>query len=502
MPDTSTIKKYLEVGYFLKTEEHKVLFNSYEFILMFLPITLGIYFLACRVKKGRLGIVVLAVASILFVAFSNIPSAVILLLSIVGNYWLSHQISRKQGKAKKVWLIFGLIVNIGILAYFKYANFLIDGVNGFFGSDIPLISVFLPVGLSFYTFQQVAYLTDTYKGEVVSCSFVEYLLYVAFFPKLVQGPIVQQKELIPQFSDLCRNVNWDNVAKGLFVFAIGLAKKVLVADNFGKVVDYGFTHISSLNSFETILSILGYTFQIYFDFSGYCDMAVGIGLMFNIELPQNFNSPYRALSISDFWKRWHITLTSFLTKYIYIPLGGSRRGKARTYLNILIVFLVSGLWHGAGYTFILWGLMHGIAMVLERITRIRYEKLPKVIRWVLTFAFINITWVFFRAGSVTDAIAMLTQVFTGGWSFSINAELTEMLLQPTLISLSNRIFGLPVIAVLSCVAALLSVLLLKNSTERIKSFKPNAGMWFQTYLLLAMSILSVSGVSTFLYSNF
>lgn len=231
-------------------------------------------------------------------------------------------------------------------------------------------------------------------------------------------------------------------------------------------------------------------------------MAVGIGLMFNIELPQNFNSPYRALSISDFWKRWHITLTSFLTKYIYIPLGGSRRGKARTYLNILIVFLVSGLWHGAGYTFILWGLMHGIAMVLERITRIRYEKLPKVIRWVLTFAFINITWVFFRAGSVTDAIAMLTQVFTGGWSFSINAELTEMLLQPTLISLSNRIFGLPVIAVLSCVAALLSVLLLKNSTERIKSFKPNAGMWFQTYLLLAMSILSVSGVSTFLYSNF
>ena len=166
------------------------------------------------------------------------------------------------------------------------------------------------------------------------------------------------------------------------------------------------------------------------------------------------------------------------------------------------MFLVSGLWHGAGYTFILWGLMHGIAMVLERITRIRYEKLPKVIRWVLTFAFINITWVFFRAGSVTDAIAMLTQVFTGGWSFSINAELTEMLLQPTLISLSNRIFGLPVIAVLSCVAALLSVLLLKNSTERIKSFKPNAGMWFQTYLLLAMSILSVSGVSTFLYSNF
>ena len=213
-------------------------------------------------------------------------------------------------------------------------------------------------------------------------------------------------------------------------------------------------------------------------------MAVGIGLMFNIKLPQNFNSPYKALSISDFWKRWHITLTNFLTRYIYIPLGGSRKGKIRTYLNILIVFLVSGLWHGAGYTFILWGLMHGIAMVLERISKSRYETLPKVIRWILTFAFINMTWVFFRAASVTDAIAMLRQVFVGGWSIAINAELTETLLQPTLISIANRIVGLPVVSILACAAALLTVLLLKNSTERLKTFKPSAGMWVQTYFLL------------------
>lgn len=308
------MKKNFKVSCFLKKGETKVLFNSYELILAFLPITLVIYFLACRVRKGRLGIAVLAIASILFVAVSNIQSAAILLLSVAANYWLGHQISRKQREVQKVWLIVGLIFDIGILGYFKYANFLVVGINGFFGVDIPLVRAFLPVGLSFYTFQQIAYLADVYKGEAMPCGFGEYLLYVAFFPKLVQGPIAQQKELIPQFSDLGRKVlNWDNVAKGLSLFAIGLAKKVLVADNFGKIVDYGFGHISSLNSYEAILAVLGYTFQIYFDFSGYCDMAVGIGLMFNIELPQNFNSPYKALSISDFWKRWHITLTNFLT---------------------------------------------------------------------------------------------------------------------------------------------------------------------------------------------
>ena len=467
-----------------------MLFNSYEFIL------------ACRFGKVHLGIAVLAVESILFTSISSIPSAAVLLLSVMANYWIGHQIFRGQGKNKKAWLILGLAVDIGVLGYFKYAGFLVGSLNGLFGSDIPQVHAFLPVGLSFYTFQQIAYLVDAYRGEAVPCNFGEYLLYVAFFPKLVQGPIAQHKELIPQFSDPGRQMlNWENMAKGLFVFAIGLAKKVLVADNFGKIVDFGYSHISSLNSFEAVLAILGYTFQIYFDFSGYCDMAVGIGLMFNIELPQNFNSPYKALSISDFWKRWHITLTSFLTQYIYIPLGGSRKGRIRTYLNILIVFLISGLWHGAGYTFILWGLMHGMAMVFERIAKSRYEKLPKWIRWTFTFVFINITWVFFRAESIADAIAMLNQVFAGGW-FTINAELTETLLQPTFISVANRILGLPAVAVLSCIVALLAGLLLKDSTEQLKSFKPSPGTWFCTYCLLILSILSFSGVSTFLYSNF
>lgn len=286
------------------------------------------------------------------------------------------------------------------------------------------------------------------------------------------------------------------------MFAIGLSKKVLLADNFGKIVDFGFANISSLNSFESLLAVLGYTFQIYFDFSGYCDMAAGVALAFNISLPQNFNSPYRALSISEFWKKWHITLTNFLTKYVYIPLGGSRKGKTRTYLNVIAVFLISGIWHGTGLTFLVWGMMHGIAMVLNRIFKTEYRKIPKIIQWGLTFVFVNITWVFFRAESITDALNMIKQVFVGGWSFTVNAELTETLLQPTFISIANRISGLPIALVVFYVSALLAVLLLKNSNEKLNTFKPNFVTLAWTYLLLILSVLSVSGVSTFLYSNF
>ncbi len=370
-------------------------------------------------------------------------------------------------------------------------------------TELLKVDIYLPIGLSFYTFQQISYLVDTYRSETVPCGFSEYLLYVSFFPKLTQGPILRQNEFIPKLlNSNSRILNWDNISKGIFMFAIGLSKKVLLADNFGKIVDFGFANISSLNSFESLLSVLGYTFQIYFDFSGYCDMAVGVALAFNISLPQNFNSPYKALSISEFWKRWHITLTNFLTKYIYIPLGGSRKGKIRTYFNVIAVFLISGIWHGTGYTFLVWGMMHGIAMVLDRVFKTEYRKIPKIIRWVLTFVFVNVTWVFFRSGSIADALNMLKQVFVGGWSFTVNAELTETLLQPTFISVANRILGLPISLVIFYVAALLAVLLLKNSNEKTDTFKPNFATWAWTYLLLILSVLSVSGVSTFLYSNF
>lgn len=475
-----------------------MLFNSYEFILLFLPITVVLYFLTCKIKNRRWSLSFLVAASLIFCAFSGVLSLVVLLFSALLNYFVGNQISKRMNTSKKIWLTVGIILNIGILSCFKYANLWYAGVT-----ELLKINIYLPIGLSFYTFQQISYLVDTYRSETVPCDFSEYLLYVSFFPKLTQGPIVRQEEFIPKLSGSNRRIlNWDNISKGISVFAIGLSKKVLLADNFGKIVDFGFANISSLNSFESLLAVLGYTFQIYFDFSGYCDMAVGVALAFNISLPQNFNSPYRALSISEFWKRWHITLTNFLTKYVYIPLGGSRKGKIRTYFNVIAVFLISGIWHGTGLTFLVWGMMHGIAMVLNRIFKTEYRKIPKIIQWGLTFVFVNITWVFFRAESITDALNMLKQVFVGEWSFTVNAELTETLLQPTFISIANRISGLPIALVVFYVSALLAVLLLKNSNEKLNTFKPNFVTWAWTYLLLILSVLSVSGVSTFLYSNF
>jgi D-alanyl-lipoteichoic acid acyltransferase DltB (MBOAT superfamily) len=231
-------------------------------------------------------------------------------------------------------------------------------------------------------------------------------------------------------------------------------------------------------------------------------MAIAVAMMFNIDLPQNFNSPYKALSISDFWKRWHMTLTGFLTRYVYIPLGGSRKGIVRTCVNIMIVYLVSGIWHGTGITFLLWGTLHGAAMIVHRLFRDSYDRFPKIIRWLATFLFINVTWVFFRAGSVSEAVDMLRQVFVGGWEFYINPELTETLLQPTLISAASRFLTLPVVAVAGVAVSIFVATRMDNSMQMTERFKPGAASWIVTYIMLVLSILSLSGVSTFLYTNF
>lgn len=330
-------------------------------------------------------------------------------------------------------------------------------------------------------------------------------MFVTFFPQLIAGPIVLHNEIIPQFENKQNlHFNTDNFSKGLYIFSKGLAKKVLIADNFGKIVTFGYANIYSLSSFEAILTILAYTFQIYFDFSGYCDMASGIASMFNINLPMNFNSPYKANNISDFWKRWHMTLTRFLTNYIYIPLGGSRCSKTRTCINVLIIFLISGIWHGAGFTFILWGLMHGIAMVIYRLLSKSIDKIPCAITWAITFIFINITWVYFRAESISDANQVLSQVFSGG--FTLNFEITETLLNIIPISIIcnilefNGIVNLVMIAIMIGTTAI--CLFTKNTLERAEKFKANTATLLSSCVLLIWSILSLSGVSTFLYFNF
>lgn len=233
-------------------------------------------------------------------------------------------------------------------------------MNAVFGSSFELKNIVLPLGISFFTFRQISYIVDSYRGETKGYTFWDYAFFVSFFPQLVAGPIVMYNEIIPKFR---KPGNWhvvvENFSKGIYIFAIGLFKKVIIADRFGKAVTYGFGNIEILSSMEALVVSLSYTFQLYFDFSGYCDMASGIGYMFNIELPQNFNSPYNAKSIAEFWDRWHMSLTRFLRNYVYIPLGGNQRGKLRTYVNIMVVYLIGGIWHGANWTFILWGMLHG-----------------------------------------------------------------------------------------------------------------------------------------------
>ena len=476
-----------------------MLFNSYEFLLAFLPIALFLFFLSRKFLNASCCKAVLLISSLVFAAFSGPVGIAVLSASMLFNYGFSVSI-RKFRKHKKLIFIAGLIFNVVLLAVFKYFNFFADAISD---GQSPALHIGLPIGISFYTFQQLAFLTDTYRGETESCNFLDYCLFTSFFPKLVQGPIALHGDLMPQMRTLAdRKLNFDNLSKGLYMLAIGLSKKVLIADQFGKIVDFAYGHIPTLNQFEAILAVFSYTFQIYFDFSGYCDMACGIAGMFNVELPRNFDSPYKAKNISDFWKRWHITLTSFLTKYIYIPLGGNRKGVFRTCINTIVVFLVSGIWHGTGVTFLIWALLHGIATIVYRFVKKYYDKMPHFLQWLLTFIFINVTWVFFRASSLEDAFGILKAAFCAGGTFTINAELTETLLQPSLISLASRILTLPVVVVLGSVTALLGVLFLKNTEQKASTFRATSGQWIQTFLLLLLSILSISSISTFLYSNF
>ena len=467
-----------------------MLFNSYIFILVFLPIVIMLYFGMNRLKKFTLAKWILIVSSVMFLGYYSFKCAIVLAVSIIINFLINQRLAKQNGKTKKVWLAIGIIINVLFLGFFKYANFFAE-------------NIIMPLGISFYTFQQIAYMVDSYRGEVEECSFVDYLLFVSYFPKLIQGPIAYHNELLPQFQDeKKKHLDFGNFARGITLFSQGLFKKVLLADNFGKIVDYGYSSITNLNSFEAILVIIGYTLQIYFDFSGYCDMAMGVSNMLNIELPWNFNSPYKAKNISEFWKCWHMTLTRFLTKYIYIPLGGNRKGTMRMYINIIIVYLVSGLWHGAGYTFIVWGVLHGLATVLYRMFKKTYDKIPSFIQWGMTFAFVNVSWIFFRAPNVTDAFAIMKQVLTGGWRFAINAELTETLLQPTLISVPCQFLPIQVVVICAVIIAILACVFLKNNLERIQTFKPTLKWMLVTYMMLVIGILSLSGVSTFLYTNF
>lgn len=486
-----------------------MLFNSYIFIFLFLPLALAGYFLLNHWHHYRLANVFLVGMSLWFYGYFTPSYLWIICGSIVGNYLISRLLQRITATpCKKMLLALGTLANVAVIFYFKYFNFFLQNVNALLGKDFVLQNIVLPLGISFFTFQQISYLVDSYRGQTKNYRFDEYALFVSFFPQLIAGPIVLHNEIIPQFRDVCRRrPQAPNLSKGLYIFAVGLFKKVIVADTFGHAADFGFGTIVTLTSLEALLVAVSYTLQLYFDFSGYCDMALGIGTLFNIDLPQNFNSPYKALSIPDFWSRWHMSLTRFLRMYVYIPLGGNRKGKIRTYLNIMIVFLVSGIWHGANWTFILWGVLHGALNCLNRLFQKQWQRLHMVTQWFFTFLIVNLLWVLFRADSIADAISFYRELFR--WSsFSIRSELYGCFTLPEFLwleqtfsplgDLAEQIVGFHLWAFLFI--AFFAVLNLPNSREI--QFKPSLSASLTTILCLFWSIISLAGVSTFLYFNF
>ena len=422
------------------------------------------------------------------------------------NYVIGSSLNKEfehKKVSKKQLLLFGLVANLALLGYFKYTDFFLENFNGIFGADVPLLHIALPLAISFFTFQQIAYLVDSYRGETKEYDFLNYALFVTFFPQLIAGPIVHHKEMMPQFASRWNLVkSYKNIALGLFIFSIGLFKKVVIADTFAVWATNGFDKAETLNLIEAWATSLSYTFQLYFDFSGYADMAIGVALLFNIKLPINFNSPYKALDIQDFWRRWHMTLSRFLRDYIYIPLGGNRYGSFRTYNNLMITFILGGIWHGAGWTFIFWGFLHGLALVVHRLWKSFGMNMPRVLAWFITFNFINIAWVFFRAREWEDAVKVLSGM-VGSSSF-MNSYAYEMYLLEDRLSTKNiftTIQGDNYTLKLLLLAFIL-VLAFKPSQEYLRTFKFSFTNFLFFSFITMIAILHLTKMSEFLYFNF
>jgi len=394
-----------------------------------------------------------------------------------------------------------------LLGYFKYTDFLIENFNLAFNSNAELLNLALPLAISFFTFQQIAYLVDSYRQETKEYDFLNYALFVTFFPQLIAGPIVHHKEMMPQFAKTRNKVkNYRNIAMGLFIFSIGLFKKVVIADTFAVWATAGFDIATTLNLFEAWATSLSYTFQLYFDFSGYTDMAIGLALLFNIRLPVNFNSPYKATNIQDFWRRWHITLSRFLRDYVYIPLGGNRKGGFRTYNNLMATFVLGGLWHGAAWTFVFWGFLHGLALIIQRLWSKLGIKLWTWLAWLITFNFVNITWVFFRAKEWDDAVKVL------GSMFSLDNVVLPNALEGRLGFLTDlgvyfggfvKNIGGSFYTPVWIVSGFILVLMFKNSIQKTYLLKMNYRMVLFVAFLFHVSLISMVSIkSEFLYFNF
>ena len=511
-----------------------MLFNSYLFIFIFLPIVLIVWFLLNKIKQYKIAEIFLVGMSLWFYAYFNFSYLFIIVGSCFFNFIISYLINRIEKKDNKnnenlikeeiiekidyntktnykkikILGIIGIIANLGILFYYKYFDFFIENINFIFQKDYNLKHILLPLGISFFTFQQLSYVIDRMKGTAPHYGIVEYMSFVTFFPQLIAGPIVLHTELIPQFRDKeKRKFNVNNFTDGLVQIILGLGKKVLLADTLALVVNEAYFNRYYFTTWSTIVFILTYAFELYFDFSGYCDIAMGVGRMFNYDIPRNFNYPYKSTSMKEFWNRWHITLGRFFVTYVYIPLGGSRKGIKGKMFNYMAVFLLSGLWHGASWNYVLWGLLNGIGVIFNNLNLKPLKN--RFIAWICTFSYFLFTLIIFRCENLTD-VGIVLKGLVNPVGFKFIVDMAQYMDIPELYLLKR---GLEIIApkmvrglyfVAFVLIMVISAILLhgKNAEDIVKEGNYTNTKAIVLSVILIWSIISLSGVSTFLYFNF
>lgn len=495
-----------------------MLFNSQIFIFIFLPLMLIGWYIINHFKLYNVALVFLIGMSLWFYGYFTPSYLLILISSIAVNYFASFLMERFKKIAKPVFIV-GLLLNIGLLGYFKYYDFFVENINFVFRSNFNLKHILLPLGISFFTLQQISFLIDRYWETAPHYGFLEYAAYVSFFPQLIAGPIVMHSELIPQFRNReLRKFNIENFRNGLTLFILGLAKKVLIADTFALIVDYGYAKLNNTDMPTAWVIALAYYIQLYFDFSGYCDMACGLGRMFNFELPINFNSPFKSLTVAEYWQRWHITLNRFFTSYVYSPMAmrhmRMKRSKKLLPMITIIVFLISGFWHGANWTFVIWGLLQGIGVAVSQSKLWKFRKKHKKLSWIITFFYFVIAQTVFRSENLTIMVIMLKKLFCfnyKGYLIEIPGALNSNLLIKKIMEmfyphLSWYAYSI-VYTLLMLILFVVAFLILsgRNAQEMANDKKTNGysvGFTLGLSILFTWILVSLSQVSTFIYFNF
>ncbi len=474
-----------------------MLFNSYEFIFAFLPVVLVGFYLFSQFTTYRFARWWLVASSLFFYGWWKPIYLPLLVTSAIVNYLIGTTLGKRHfihTSARKTLLILGITGNLSLLGYFKYTNFFLQTANSLLGLQLPYLPIILPLAISFFTFQKIGYLVDSYYRKTEGYAFSNYLLFVSFFPQLIAGPIVHHKEIITQFEKPATyQRHWEHLAKGLSVFLIGLAKKTAIADTLAVWATNGFDHLVVVSPLQAWTSTLCYTLQLYFDFSGYTDMAIGAALLFNIRLPENFDSPYQANHIREFWRKWHMTLSRFLRDYVYIPLGGNRASGVRSAANMILTFLIGGWWHGAAWTFVVWGLYHGVGIVIQSSWEKFHRPLPPWLARSVTFIFVLVGWVFFRAKSWDVAVRFLKAMV--GWAPNASGGLLWLNSDP-----NNSLEFATTLLIL--VMGILIVFLGPNTRNIQARLRPT---WRAAAFVSGASLMALvcsHHVSEFLYFNF